>query len=447
MYGQSIEEALSKIMDENKILQRRLVHLEVKYAQMEWRVVVVEHHVFKQRQNDERYDTMEKFLSENFPSFKALNTGQQAVSSSRTIMDDKMTLMPNLNVNVDTSPVQQDAPKGEGHYKGDEGLGSTCNTGIARRVQQRDDQKPKEVKTPFTTSQNKKRKTRLTKKIVVRPTPMVRLAAAVDSAIIDMDKLKSSAPTPAAAQLEYPGRLMISEDMRMFINSYLKKYNDNLVSLRTVEYCSFLLGTTRYPLGTTRYFWESLGTDIFVLSGIFVENVHIFRSQIDELLTDQYLDNNHIDAFAILLVEKNKLHPGLYQQFIFVSSMQCGSVLYKYDNKQYVTHVTKESVWASNSLLMLVAEKSHWTLLVANLKSSAWLFFDSLPNLTHRVMLPDNINHLYEEILDYFEGDIRNWPLNVANGIPTQKNGFDCDIFICYIWKLLSSLVPLSGKS
>ncbi|KAH0462112.1 hypothetical protein IEQ34_009687 [Dendrobium chrysotoxum] len=36
-------------------------------------------------------------------------------------------------------------------------------------------------------------------------------------------------------------------------------------------------------------------------------NIVSFRSQIDELLTDKYLDNNHIDAFVILLAEKNQL--------------------------------------------------------------------------------------------------------------------------------------------
>ncbi|KAH0469690.1 hypothetical protein IEQ34_001248 [Dendrobium chrysotoxum] len=209
---------------------------------------------------------------------------------------------------------------------------------------------------------------RLMKKEVARPTPTVRLAIATDSAIINVAKLKSLAPTLVASQLEYLGR----PDMRMFIDNYLKKYNDK--------------GDMIYSAG----------------------NIHIFRSQIDELLIDQNLDNNHIYAFAILLAEKNKLHPGLYQPLIFVSSLH----------------------WDSNFLLMPVAEKLHWTLLVANLKSLAWLFFDSLPNLTHRVVLPDVINHLCEKTLDCFEGDIQNCSLNVVNGIPTQTNGFNYGMFI-----------------
>ncbi|KAH0456341.1 hypothetical protein IEQ34_014248 [Dendrobium chrysotoxum] len=93
-------------------------------------------------------------------------------------------------------------------------------------------------------------------------------------------------------------------------------------------------------------------------------------------------------------------------------------------------------------MLMPVADKSHWTLLVTYLKSLAWIFFDSFPNLTHRAILPDVVGTewyltvprcltyvLSEE--DYFGGDIRNWPLSIATRIPTQTNGFDCGIFVC----------------
>ncbi|KAH0451524.1 hypothetical protein IEQ34_018823 [Dendrobium chrysotoxum] len=42
------------------------------------------------------------------------------------------------------------------------------------------------------------------------------------------------------------------------------------------------------------------------------------------------------------------------------------------------------------------------------------------------------INHLYVEIEEnYFGGDIRNWPMSIATGIPTQINGFDRKMFIC----------------
>ncbi|KAH0449288.1 hypothetical protein IEQ34_023088 [Dendrobium chrysotoxum] len=112
-----------------------------------------------------------------------------------------------------------------------------------------------------------------------------------------------------------------------------------------------------------------------------------------------------------------------------------GSTLYKYDSKQYVSHVSKESVRAANLLLMPVSNNEHWTLLVADLKSLSWTFFDSLPNPTHKAVLPNVINHLHEETRDYFESDFRSWPLTVGSGVPTQKNRFDCGMFVCKYMK------------
>ncbi|KAH0450026.1 hypothetical protein IEQ34_020718 [Dendrobium chrysotoxum] len=101
------------------------------------------------------------------------------------------------------------------------------------------------------------------------------------TAVIQVETIKSPEPRPSPPEIEYPGRAFISEEMRKFIDNYLQK--DDLIYL--------------------------------------VGNVQIFRSQIDKLLTDQYLDNNHIEAFAILLAKKNLLCLGHYHPFIFVFSL------------------------------------------------------------------------------------------------------------------------------
>ncbi|KAH0466156.1 hypothetical protein IEQ34_006259 [Dendrobium chrysotoxum] len=41
----------------------------------------------------------------------------------------------------------------------------------------------------------------------------------------------------------------------------------------------------------------------------------------DELLSDSYLNNDHVDAFAILLNEKSKLLTNKYYKFLYISSM------------------------------------------------------------------------------------------------------------------------------
>ncbi|PKU77018.1 hypothetical protein MA16_Dca001624 [Dendrobium catenatum] len=56
----------------------------------------------------------------------------------------------------------------------------------------------------------------------------------------------------------------------------------------------------------------------------------------------------------------------------------------------------------------------------------------------HRVVLPNVINHLYEETENNFENDIRSWPVTVADGIPTQTNNYDCGILI---WKYMKTVI------
>ncbi|KAH0460414.1 hypothetical protein IEQ34_011077 [Dendrobium chrysotoxum] len=465
----SLQEGINKIIAQNKIILKRLVQLEATSGLLEHRVDVIEHQLFDQREKDSRFEAIEKFVSQQFPTFKPLNTGYQAESSSRTVTEEKpIEKQDELNDAPLPDPLPEPLPdqsKVEVHQEADVN-DSTCSTGIARRVRRRIDRKPKEVQSPFTTGQYKKRT--LTKKAVARP-------ARTATTFINVETVKSPEPRPAPAQVAYPGRPMIDENIRMFIVDCLKKYTDN-EPLGTARYFWVPLGTSGYlwvPLGTSGYRWVLMviarflladnlstaryclvplgtaffcllitlgigrywsvliGTDRYRLVFLLVDellgdiiysvgNVHIFRSQIDELLTDQYLDNNHIDAFAILLAEKSKLCPTLYQPFIHVSSLHW-----------YVSHVSKDSVRAANLLLMPVSKNEHWTLLVADLKSLSWTFFDSLPNPTHKAVLPDVINHLHEETGDYFESDFRSWPLTVASGVPTQKNGFDCEMFVC----------------
>jgi len=56
-------------------------------------------------------------------------------------------------------------------------------------------------------------------------------------------------------------------------------------------------------------------------------NVMISRRMIDEILSDSYLDNDHIDAFAILLNEKSKISPDEYQKYLYISPIYWVSIL------------------------------------------------------------------------------------------------------------------------
>ncbi|KAI0499943.1 hypothetical protein KFK09_018151 [Dendrobium nobile] len=265
-------EYIQKVLDQNRFLKGRLITLETTMALNERRMEAVEHYVFEQREMNKRMEAMEKFLSENFPSFNSSTAAVHVQSSSRT-MSDEMKKAECAEVIAecmfeDTQPLKDVLAKPE-----------PSSSGIAKRVRGRVDRKAKEVKTPYTKGQYKRK---VLKKAAVRPSPA---KVELINALIEVESQRSPGPRPAPTKLDYPGRQMISDDMRMFIDACLEKYTD--------------MSDTIYTAG----------------------NIQIFRSQIDELLTNQYLDDNHIDAFASLLAEKNKLRPGLYQPFIYVSSL------------------------------------------------------------------------------------------------------------------------------
>ncbi|KAH0454768.1 hypothetical protein IEQ34_016692 [Dendrobium chrysotoxum] len=121
----------------------------------------------------------------------------------------------------------------------------------------------------------------------------------------------------------------------------------------------------RIELWPTKLIVDYAGrSDIIYQSG----DVIIYRSQIDELIKSEYLDTNHIDAFGNFLIEKSKLCPGLYEPFLFVSSLHWAYHAFKVDTTGYISHITKESVSAASLLLVPIIEQSHWTLLVGNFK-------------------------------------------------------------------------------
>ncbi|KAI0514168.1 hypothetical protein KFK09_010203 [Dendrobium nobile] len=387
---------VQKLLDQNRFLKSRLITLETTMSLNERRMEALEHYVFEQREMNKRLEAMEMFLSANFPSFNSSTAADHVQSSSRT-MSNEMKKAECAEVIAehmfeDTQAIKDFVVKPD-----------TSSSGIAKRVRRRADRKAKEVKTPYTKGQHKKK---VLKKVASRPSPV---KFELTNALIEVESQKSPAPRPAPTRIEYPGRQMISDDMRMFIDACLEKYTD--------------MSDTIYTAG----------------------NIQIFRSQIDELLTDQYLDDNHIDAFASLLVEKNKLRPGLYQPFIYVSSLHWlnmfkviltrihiqASTKYDMESKQYVSHINKDAVNASNFLLLPVNDSEHWTLLVAYLKKATWYFFDSLPNPMHRAVLPLVIDHLHDETQGCFQSDIRSWKVLEAEGVPTQTNGFDCGMFVC----------------
>ncbi|PKU83498.1 hypothetical protein MA16_Dca018487 [Dendrobium catenatum] len=111
--------------------------------------------------------------------------------------------------------------------------------------------------------------------------------------VYEVDENKEILMAHATEMLDYPGRALISEDKRLIIDNGLKQFKFNSDSI--------------FELGI----------------------IAIYRSQLDELLMLEEIDNNHIDAFGHLLTQKEAACPGCNQPFLFVSSFHWISHFYK----------------------------------------------------------------------------------------------------------------------
>ncbi|KAH0449373.1 hypothetical protein IEQ34_020065 [Dendrobium chrysotoxum] len=434
----SLHEACSKLIAQNKVLVKKITVVETTSSLLKRHVQYLEHVVFELRdEKNMKIKRMEDFLLLRFPAvYTVYQKGKSGESSSRTNTEN-IVVTPSTGIALKEVTQQKSTDEAQGvidmtvkekmkdEKEAEEEFASSSHTGIARRVQRQVGRKRKLVESPFTTGVAKKKTNApLNKKpsradIVIQSTQTNKgTNENVALTALDIVEVASEAriePRPAELVIDYAGR-----------------YNEVLLGI--AWYSSRLLGNTRYYAVLSRSYWqyrgitwylvrklslilrnysvlprnteellsnteEILSITRYVVSG----DVIIYRSQIDELLKSEYLDTNHVDIFGNFLVEKRKV------KIIFCLPQAYNA--YKVDTIGHVLHITKESVSASNFMLVPIIEQSHWTLLMGNLKIKFWDFYDSLPKKTQRAVVPQVISHLYDELSKSFKMNIREWPV------------------------------------
>ncbi|KAH0448216.1 hypothetical protein IEQ34_022016 [Dendrobium chrysotoxum] len=112
-------------------------------------------------------------------------------------------------------------------------------------------------------------------------------------------------------------------------------------------------------------------------------NIEINLGDIDDILTNQYLADNHVDAYR-----------GYKQAF-----------------QIFIQHINPDSVRESKLIVQPICFQGHWVLVVGRLK--------------------DKIKQIHEDKAGAFPSDITTWKLQTVRGVPTQSNDYDCEIFVC----------------
>ncbi|KAI0508112.1 hypothetical protein KFK09_014246 [Dendrobium nobile] len=201
------------------------------------------------------------------------------------------------------------------------------------------------------------------------------------------------------------------------------------------------------------------------------------------LLTNDWLADNHVDAFAFFLLEQSRLMAEKFHPYLYISPLYRVSInnililfftlvfpyrtkllqvykSYSMDYQIFINHINPVSIQESKLIVLPIIHEKHWVLLVGKLKEKVWKMYDSLPNPEHKnichtvvssnsyfKLYPDyyvyihNINfynvlfvqikYLHEDTTGCFSSDITKWNVQAVRGIPTQSNNYDCGIFVC----------------
>ncbi|KAH0468642.1 hypothetical protein IEQ34_001874 [Dendrobium chrysotoxum] len=165
--------------------------------------------------------------------------------------------------------------------------------------------------------------------------------------------------------------------------------------------------TCALPAPDLRFFVLFSRDDIIFQSG----NILINRGDIDDILTNQYFSDNHVDSFAFLLSEKIRIIPKEFQKYLYISPLYRLYKSYKHDYQMFIQHITPDSVRESKLIVQPICFQSHWVLIVGKLK--------------------EKIKQIHEDKAGVFPSDITTWKLQTVRGIPTQSNEYDCGIFVC----------------
>ncbi|XP_028547412.1 sentrin-specific protease 2-like, partial [Dendrobium catenatum] len=160
-------------------------------------------------------------------------------------------------------------------------------------------------------------------------------------------------------------------------------------------------------------------------------NIEIKRSDIDFLLTIDWLADNHVDAFAFFLLEQSRLMTEKFQRYLYISPLYRVYKSLNLDYQIFIKHINPVSVKESKLIIQPIIYEKHWVLLVGKLKEKVWKMYDSLPNPEHKNICHTIIKYLHEDTIGCFSTDITKWNVQAVRGIPTQTNSYDCGMFVC----------------
>mmetsp|Transcript_25006 Transcript_25006/g.35018 ORF Transcript_25006/g.35018 Transcript_25006/m.35018 type:complete len:660 (+) Transcript_25006:108-2087(+) len=173
-------------------------------------------------------------------------------------------------------------------------------------------------------------------------------------------------------------------------------------------------------------------------------NLKVTRGDICRLQTPEWLNDEVINFYMNVLMDRNSKEPSLPKMFIFNTFFF--SMLEKgYERVKKWTR--KVDVFSLNYVIIPVHLGVHWCLAVINFVDKRFEYYDSMggPN---KAALKAMRNYLIQEYKDKKKQqfDLTGWTDYMPRDIPQQQNGYDCGVFMCRYADCISQNKPFNFK-
>lgn len=175
-----------------------------------------------------------------------------------------------------------------------------------------------------------------------------------------------------------------------------------------------------------------------------------FRKSMDDLLTDGYLEDCHIEACAKILFLCRQADTESNRPFIYVSpNLLLYSKNLGLDSPMidaFIADITKANLNSTRLVLMPVCYSQHWFLLVGQVPEKKWIIHDSLHNPLRKETARLDIEVLQKATAKKVHVGFTKWSVSLAGGIPQQENHVDCGVFVVKYMERIAQRGPVDWK-
>jgi len=181
--------------------------------------------------------------------------------------------------------------------------------------------------------------------------------------------------------------------------------------------------------------WQA-GNQDTILSTI--NGIQLSRHDFGTLKDEEWLNDNIIDAYMALIMQRSQERP--YLPVVYTFSTHFYTALRSQGYSKVSRWTSNINIFSYDVLFLPIHSGAHWTLLAFYQRKNKFAYFDSmassdsdLTNSTTRYHVRNFTNYLIEESKNKRKVpyEKRNAKSIFCTNVPTQDNAYDCGAFVC----------------